>query len=130
MTYPDKLLDPRWQKKKAEILTRDNYTCRSCGTTDITLHAHHIKYIEDIEPWDYADKLLITYCEICHNTQHLIGNTIQSYLIDLIKNNPPMIHLSAQMCVLAEKKADFNGKLRVFLKKEIEDYYESNRVNK
>lgn len=125
--YEQKLLHPNWQKKKGEILKRDNYKCRSCSATDITLHAHHIFYIEGTDPWDYKDDALITYCEVCHNTQHLIGNTLQSYLLDLIKENPLMIHMVAQLCVLAERADDFEDKLRAFLKKEMENYYKSNR---
>lgn len=127
MTYEDKLLHPKWQKKKGDILSRDNHTCRSCGRTDITLHAHHIFYVPDTDPWDYSDDVLVTYCEICHNTEHLIGNTLQSYLMELINKNPLMVHMVAQLCVLSEKVDDFETKLRLFLKNEMESYYESNR---
>lgn len=128
MTYIEKLLDPRWQKRKGEILHRDNFTCKSCGRKDITLHAHHIFYIEDTEPWDYSDDALITYCEVCHNTEHLIGNTLQGYLLELIKENPLMIHIVAQMCVLTEKVPEFTDALRVFLKKQMSAYYDSKKI--
>lgn len=126
-TYAEKLLDPRWQKRKGEILLRDNHKCRSCGATHITLHAHHIFYVEDTDPWDYSDDALITYCEVCHNTEHLIGNTLQGYLLELIKDNPLMIHMVAQMCVLTEKVPEFSEKLRVFLKKQMTVYYDSKK---
>ena len=124
MTYQDKLLDPKWQKKKSEILLRDNYKCRSCGSEHITLHAHHIFYIEGTDPWDYKDDNLITLCEVCHNTEHLIGNTIRTYLIDLIKDNPLLIHMVAQLCVLSEKVPEFEESLRRFLKDEMNKYYQ------
>lgn len=124
MTYAEKLLDPKWQKKKGEILTRDNHKCRSCGAEHITLHAHHIFYIPDTDPWEYKDDSLITLCEVCHNTQHLIGNTLQSYLLELIKENPLMVHMVAQLCVLSEKLPEFEEKLRFFLKGEMDRYYE------
>lgn len=127
MTYEEKLLDPKWQRKKAEILIRDNYTCRSCGSKDVTLHAHHIFYVPETDPWDYKDEALITYCEICHNTQHLIGNVLQSYLIDLIREKPLMIHMVCQMCVLTEKVPEFTEALRSFLKSEMGKYYESRK---
>jgi hypothetical protein len=127
MTYEERLLDPRWQKKKGEILTRDNHTCRSCGSKDITLHAHHIFYVPDTDPWDYKDDALITYCEICHNTEHLIGNTLRQFLLELIRDNPPLIHLVAQLCVLSEKVPDFVDRLRKFMKKEMETYYKSRK---
>lgn len=124
MTYAEKLLSPLWQKKKAEILLRDNYKCRSCGREDITLHAHHIFYVENTEPWDYNDDALITLCEVCHNTQHLIGNILQGYLIELIKENPLMIHMVAQLCVLSEKMPNFESSLRDYLNKEMGNYYD------
>lgn len=127
MNYNEKLLDPRWQRKKAEILERDDYTCKSCGSKHITLHAHHIFYIENTDPWDYKDDALITLCEVCHNTQHLIGNTLQEYLLDLVKNNPLMIHMVAQLCVLSDRVPDFENALRSFLKKEMENYYMSKK---
>jgi len=64
MTYSEKLLDPRWQKKRLEILQRDNFTCSCCGDTKETLHVHHVKY--NGEPWDIDSSLLITFCATCH----------------------------------------------------------------
>lgn len=125
MNYDEMRAHPLWQKRKAEILKRDNHICRSCGNRDITLHAHHTSYLPDTLLWDYPDELLITYCEICHNTEHLIGNTLRSYLLELIQNRVPLIHLVAQLCVLIEKVPDFTDRLRKFMKKEMEIYYKS-----
>lgn len=66
MTYSEKLKDPRWQKKRLEILNRDNFTCQSCGDTTKTLHVHHIHYYAGMLPWEYAPEILITLCEDCH----------------------------------------------------------------
>lgn len=69
MTYAEKLKDPRWQKKRLEILNRDNFTCQSAGCyeTTKTLHVHHLDYIPESEgPWDYPDYYLMTLCEDCH----------------------------------------------------------------
>ncbi len=64
--YAKKLLDPRWQKKRLEILERDNWKCMACGEKDRTLHVHHIFYLPRKEPWDIPNGLLITFCEDCH----------------------------------------------------------------
>jgi len=66
MNYSEKLKDPRWQKKRLEILERDNFTCKLCGDTKTTLHVHHKKYFKDKDPWDINNKYLITLCEHCH----------------------------------------------------------------
>lgn len=70
MTYAEKLRDPRWQKRRLEILSRDNFTCQICGATDKTLHVHHKYYENGCEPWD--DDLvigLVTLCEDCHESE-------------------------------------------------------------
>ncbi len=68
MKYSDKLKDPRWQKKRLEILQRDDFSCRKCGDKSSTLHIHHKYYTKDVEPWDYKDDCFITLCETCHLT--------------------------------------------------------------
>jgi hypothetical protein len=68
MTYAERLQDPRWDKKRKEILKRDCYTCRNCGTSNEELHVHHIKYFSE-DPWDCPDIYLITLCKSCHATE-------------------------------------------------------------
>lgn len=68
-TYKEKLTDPRWQRKRLEILTRDNYTCQKCQSTEKQLQVHHRHYISHREPWDYPSELLITLCYVCHKTE-------------------------------------------------------------
>jgi len=58
--------DPRWQKKRLEILERDGYICQSCGAEDKTLHVHHQYYEYGKKPWEYPNKSLFCYCEDCH----------------------------------------------------------------
>ncbi len=60
--YRQKLLDPRWQKKRLEILNRDEFACRKCGDKESTLHVHHFWYENDKEPWEIEDGALITLC--------------------------------------------------------------------
>lgn len=72
MKYADKFKDPRWQKKRLEILERDDWCCQSCYDSENTLHVHHRWYEKGKDPWDYPDECLVTLCEECHN-----GETIQ-----------------------------------------------------
>jgi hypothetical protein len=67
MTYSDKLLDPRWQKKRLEVFQRDDFTCKLCGEKTETLHVHHQLYERGYEPWDYPLSILETYCHFCHS---------------------------------------------------------------
>lgn len=68
-TYGDKLKDPRWQKRRLEILQRDKWTCQQCEATDETLHVHHLWYKPDTDPWEAPDRALLTLCETCHEDE-------------------------------------------------------------
>ena len=67
-SYIEKLKDPRWQKKRVEILERDHWSCVSCREKTQTLHVHHLFYLYGKEPWDIPNGFLITLCEKCHNS--------------------------------------------------------------
>lgn len=69
MTYSEKLKDPRWQKKRLEILKRDDFTCQWCGDKANTLHVHHLEYHKGRDPWNYDDDCLITLCVNCHECE-------------------------------------------------------------
>jgi hypothetical protein len=70
MTCSEKLKDPRWQKKRLEILNRDEFTCQYCGAKDKTLHVHHYGYRKGKEPWDVDGGDVNTLCEDCHWLNH------------------------------------------------------------
>ncbi len=72
MTYSDKLKDPRWQKKRLQILERDNWKCKKCSDEETPLHVHHLEYNGD--PWETDNKYLVTLCEHCHNAVELFKN--------------------------------------------------------
>jgi hypothetical protein len=64
------LLDPRWQKKRLEIFSRDDWRCVRCGNNTETLHVHHSYYARNVSPWDYPGDCLSTLCETCHGKEH------------------------------------------------------------
>ena len=71
-SYSELLQDPRWQKKRLEILQRDDFKCRACDEVDIMLHVHHLIYKKDIMPWDTENENLITLSKRCHNALHVM----------------------------------------------------------
>lgn len=93
MTYSEKLQHPKWQKRRLEILNRDNWTCRICQSKDDQLHAHHGYYEKGLDPWDYPDESLWTLCDKCHSQAHLfifdinkmIGLTPPEFLPHLVE---------------------------------------------
>lgn len=64
--YGERLRHPLWQRRRHEIMARDNYTCQLCMDTETELHVHHKKYITGLDPWEYEDQYLITLCSNCH----------------------------------------------------------------
>jgi len=67
--YQELLKDPRWIKKRNQILSRDKNTCQFCGCQDKYMQVHHKRYIKGNKPWEYEDKDLITLCGRCHEME-------------------------------------------------------------
>lgn len=67
--YAKMLLDPRWQRKRLEILERDGWACTICGDKEKTLHVHHMHYLYGAAPWEYENGYLSTLCEDCHEEE-------------------------------------------------------------
>ena len=65
--YSDKLKDPKWQKKRLQVLDLANWACEDCGRRDTELQVHHCAYIPGCEPWDYDSALLMATCATCHH---------------------------------------------------------------
>jgi hypothetical protein len=64
--YSDLLKDPRWQKKRLEVLEAAGWSCERCGDKTRTLHVHHKKYRRGADPWEYDREELQSLCEPCH----------------------------------------------------------------
>lgn len=85
--YKEKLLDPRWQKLRLEVMQRENFTCEYCGDKTKTLNIHHLCYNVNGNPWDVDDCALECLCEDCHYVQHVIDRLdelTQSIINDIL----------------------------------------------
>lgn len=69
-SYSEKLLDPRWQRKRLETMESADFKCEACDAADKTLHVHHLAYRKNAEPWDYARNELAVLCKECHEEIH------------------------------------------------------------
>jgi hypothetical protein len=66
-SYSEKLRDPRWQKKRLQVMEKAGFRCERCGRADRTLDVHHGFYARGLDPWDYPDDTLWCLCsEECH----------------------------------------------------------------
>jgi hypothetical protein len=68
--YSKKLKDPRWQKKRLEIMERDEWKCKWCKSKTEQLNVHHLIYFPKTEIWEYPSSLLVTLCDDCHKDEH------------------------------------------------------------
>ena len=85
VAYKEKFLDPRWQKKRLEILARDEFCCQMCFDPESTLHVHHRYYETAKDPWDYPDNALVTLCDECHECEHEAMKSALGWLEKLLR---------------------------------------------
>lgn len=97
-SYREKLLDPRWQKKRLEILSRDGFTCQICGDTETTLHVHHKFYNNGADPWEYPDGALVTVCADCHEPEaeatKEVSRTLTTTILSCGANSDEMLSVA------------------------------------
>lgn len=93
-SYSDLLKDPRWQRKRLEVLGANNFSCFFCGDTKTQLHVHHFVYKG--KPWEADDDDLVAICADCHwlEHKHKYFTKTEAELIDLIYryNRPQSLH--------------------------------------
>ncbi len=84
-TYSEKLADPRWQKKRLEVLERCEWSCLNCGDSSNQLQVHHLVYERGVEPWDHDNQYLIAVCKNCHEE---LDDT-RSRILKMMAHYPP-----------------------------------------
>ena len=89
-TYYEKLKDPRWQKKRLEVMQIKDFCCEICGESEKPLNVHHKEYFKNKEPWDYSFLQLAVLCEDCHKIEH--------ENIDLLKTVVSLLDLDGPLC--------------------------------
>ena len=85
MKYSEKFKDPRWQKKRLEILERDGWSCQICHDSKSTLHVHHRYYLPEKPVWDVPDDALVTMCECCHEDETRQMKECCKFLLETLK---------------------------------------------
>ena len=74
--FIEQIKSPQWQKRRLEIMQRDDFTCQHCLSKNRTLTVHHKMYIKGRKYWEYEDDCLITLCERCHKYEHDYKNEL------------------------------------------------------
>ena len=83
--YSKRLKDPRWQRKRLEVMERDKWTCVDTLESDDPLQVHHCWYAKG-GPWETPNKYLITVTEDAHNERHKIESDIKKTLGLILAN--------------------------------------------
>jgi 5-methylcytosine-specific restriction endonuclease McrA len=84
IAYAEKLTDPRWQKRRLEVMQRDDWKCVSCRNHTMQLEVHHIDYWDGKQPWEYDIDMLITLCHSCHKEENK-RHRHEKYLMNSLK---------------------------------------------
>lgn len=88
LTYKEQLLSPNWQRKRLEIMQRDDFACKCCQDNESTLHVHHKRYVKGRMAWEYPNAELVTLCWSCHSTAHEQGDDFKELLAQLPIDGP------------------------------------------
>lgn len=85
--YREQFKDPRWQRRRLEILKGADFTCVECGNTMDEFHVHHRYYVPERMVWEYPDFALLAVCHICHEKEHQTVKSIHflEQWLDLIE---------------------------------------------
>lgn len=62
--------DPRWQKRRLDILNLRGWKCEHCESEVKTLNVHHAYYVPQREVWRYPNWALKCLCNECHKSVH------------------------------------------------------------
>lgn len=114
MDYKEQIKSPKWQRRRLEILQRDDFTCQICGCKDKMLHVHHTAYERNKMIWEYPDEMLITMCNECHSLEHNMDNLITK-LLHMIKTRGVTNHEIITLLDFIDTKL-FNGESDAILK--------------
>lgn len=123
-TYAELLKDPRWQKKRLEIMQRDNFMCQHCGATDNELLVHHRVYRKDAKPWEYENDELITLCKRCHENETEANKELYNTLNALKKQ---FIDCGLSVWLLRAVLSDISNAIENIYYGEIDDDFQYER---
>ena len=126
--YAKKLQDPRWQRKRLEVMQAAGWKCVICGDKDEELNVHHPAYSAYHEPWEYSNLQCI--CRTCHTIQHLPKEKMMLHAKQIVTKHVVVTHRNEFLQNKKEKqkfylhRQDFEAVLFMqnFIKESTEDY--------
>ena len=107
--YWELLKDPRWQRKRLEVMERADFRCEDCHKKDKTLTVHHTYYEFGLDPWDYPTKHLRCLCEDCHKIAQFQYKQIKRLLGDMSPHTTERLLLYATALAATDPRQDGDG---------------------
>ena len=68
--YEKQFPNIKFRDSNGNIIQKGLFNSAFKWTTVFGLHIHHKYYKRSLEPWEYPDDALVTYCWICHEEEH------------------------------------------------------------
>ena len=112
--YAQKLKDPKWQKRRLEMLEIANWQCNVCHDEKEELHIHHIEYFQGRDPWEYSDDEMICLCKTCHALMHLCENKVKLFSDKFLYKNRNALALNISVEEIRRINPDTHYKYDVF----------------
>jgi hypothetical protein len=100
MTYSEKLKDPRWQRRRLEVLEAAQWKCERCDAGDKTLHVHHNFYRSKTEPWEYPHHAFAALCEECHQLAEFDRRELKACIESIYEAEDPLVNLHGAIGLL------------------------------
>lgn len=113
MNYSEKLKDPRWQRKRLEVLQREDFTCETCKAIEKTLHVHHKFYETGKEPWEYPLEAFMVLCVDCHEEEESEKQYFKEMVVNVLKSGFTYGQLNTYLHGLYGPPVDFDKSDRV-----------------
>jgi hypothetical protein len=88
LNYQEQLRDPRWQRKRLQILNDANFKCEDCGDEKTELNVHHSAYLRGIPAWDHPDELLHCLCRPCHKERQAVEESLKIEMMKRLRRVP------------------------------------------
>jgi hypothetical protein len=85
--YQKLLRDPRWQKKRLEVLEAAEWRCQDsqCNRDDLTLEVHHLYYIRGQKPWEYPPDAFLALCSGCHTRRQTLERALKIEMMKALR---------------------------------------------
>ena len=102
--------DPRWQKKRLEVMGAAGFECQCCGADDKTLNVHHVNYDKSAKMWDYDCYRLKCLCDECHEKQHWLIVMFRNYVSMLRIEDLSMLEMMVYELMVQEHQKKLRSK--------------------